>query len=536
MKLSSAAVHATLASVAASAAVELNRRATPLDVKLQQVNNSEIKAIVTNNGDKDLNLFVRNSFLDEAAIEKAEVYGAESRVAFDGLRQRTSMKNLDTDSFASLPAGQSIEATFDMAEMHDLTQGGDFDVLTQGAIPYAEGNTTDIVGAVPYLSNRLKANVLAAHATKVRRAFLDKIEEIKKRSTLTDCSGEKQTSTTTAMQNCQKLASAAAEAATADNAAFSDIFKNADPAEVKKVLNAVAEECGSTTGGVATYYCDQNSVPSQFASGGCQSQVLAYTMPSQSLVVNCDLYYSALPALTDTCYDQDQATTTLHEFTHLSEIKGTDDLGYGYSAATQLSGSQALNNADSYALFANAIANNCGAGGSSGSSSSTSGGSSSSGSSGSGTSTGSGSGTATTPDAGSGSGSGSGTGSGIGGISTPISGGGSSSGFGSGGTGTGSGFGGISTPGFGSGGTGTGSGFGGVSTPGFGSGGTGTGSGIGGIFTPPAGSGSSGFGSSGTGAGSSSDTSSGSGWFSWPPSWLTSSGRVSKGDHFSYSD
>jgi hypothetical protein len=60
-----------------------------------------------------------------------------------------------------------------------------------------------------------------------------------------------------------------------------------------------------------------------------------------------------LPALTKSCHAQDQATTTLHEVTHLSQIKGTQDLGYGYSAAIRLSATQALNNADSYALFAN---------------------------------------------------------------------------------------------------------------------------------------------------------------------------------------
>lgn len=32
---------------------------------------------------------------------------------------------------------------------------------------------------------------------------------------------------------------------------------------------------------------------------------------------------------------------------------GTEDNGYGYDAATALSSSQAVNNADSYALYAN---------------------------------------------------------------------------------------------------------------------------------------------------------------------------------------
>lgn len=49
----------------------------------------------------------------------------------------------------------------------------------------------------------------------------------------------------------------------------------------------------------------------------------------------------------------------LHEETHAPGVysPGTDDLGYGYAAATRLSSSQALNNADSYALYANGRCN-----------------------------------------------------------------------------------------------------------------------------------------------------------------------------------
>jgi deuterolysin len=55
------------------------------------------------------------------------------------------------------------------------------------------------------------------------------------------------------------------------------------------------------------------------------------------------------------CHAQDQATTTLHEFTHAPGVysPGTEDNGYGYDAATALSADAALNNADSYALYAN---------------------------------------------------------------------------------------------------------------------------------------------------------------------------------------
>ena len=135
-------------------------------------------------------------------------------------------------------------------------------------------------------------------------------------------------------------------------------------------LTAVANECGSTSSGATDYYCTD-------VYGYCSSNVLAYTIPSNNIVVNCPIYYTAIrkwtfdkhsflvqywsrkfiAALTSTCHAQDQATTTLHEFTHAPGVysPGTQDNGYGYSAATALSASRALANADSYALYANGM-------------------------------------------------------------------------------------------------------------------------------------------------------------------------------------
>lgn len=73
-------------------------------------------------------------------------------------------------------------------------------------------------------------------------------------------------------------------------------------------------------------------------------------------MVNCPLYFQELVPVTSTCHDQDQASTTLHEMTHAEGVLGsesTDDHAYGYAASTKLSASQAFNNADSYALYAN---------------------------------------------------------------------------------------------------------------------------------------------------------------------------------------
>jgi hypothetical protein len=78
-------------------------------------------------------------------------------------------------------------------------------------------------------------------------------------------------------------------------------------------------------------------------------------VPSANFITYCPIFFSDLPALASSCHAQDQATTVLHEETHAPGVysPGTQDLGYGYAAATRLSASQALNNADTYALYAN---------------------------------------------------------------------------------------------------------------------------------------------------------------------------------------
>lgn len=66
---------AALAAVASAASVDVNKRDTPLSIKLESVGNSEVKIAVTNNGEKPLNLLSKGTFLDEVApVEKVQVY------------------------------------------------------------------------------------------------------------------------------------------------------------------------------------------------------------------------------------------------------------------------------------------------------------------------------------------------------------------------------------------------------------------------------------------------------------------------------
>lgn len=264
-------------------------------------------------------------------------------MAFEGIKIRLLTTGLSQDDFLSLGAGETKEVTVETAALHSLADGGDFDVFAQGLIPYAEEGSTELAGNFPYDSNKLSMAIDGAVAATVAKA-------INKRTTIgSSCTGSKLSAVRTALSNCQKFASAAASAASAGTK-LDTYFKSTSTSvknEVSARLRAVASDCGGSGSATSTNCND----PYQ----GCSSNVLAYTVPSQNFITYCNLFFNELPAVTSTCHGQDQATTVLHEETHAPAVysPGTDDLGYGYAAATRLSTSQALNNADSYALYAN---------------------------------------------------------------------------------------------------------------------------------------------------------------------------------------
>ncbi|PKY09397.1 deuterolysin metalloprotease family protein [Aspergillus campestris IBT 28561] len=343
---------ALLALLPSALAIPVSADSPSLDVTLTQVGNTRVKAVVKNVGSEDVTFVHLNFFKDSAPVKKVSLFRESSEVAFEGVKKRFRSKGLTKDALTSLAPGAVIEDEFDIASTSDLTKGGSITVRTSGRVPTAKNSA--IVGSIPYSSNELTITVDGAEAAKVAHATKD----IVKRTEMTECSGEKQSALETALKNSVSLATKAAAAAeSGDDARFEEYFSTTDAetrSTVAERLQAVAKESGSTTSGNTQYYCEDTL-------GYCEPNVLAWTLPAQNIIANCDIYYSELPALASGCHDQDQATTSLHEFTHAPGTfsPGTDDLGYGYDAATALSTEDALNNADSYALFANAVYLDC---------------------------------------------------------------------------------------------------------------------------------------------------------------------------------
>ncbi|KAF2133668.1 neutral protease 2-like protein [Dothidotthia symphoricarpi CBS 119687] len=352
MKFISQLSVAALASYASAASVDVNKRETPLSVQLTAAGNSAVKVTLTNSGEKNLNLLSKGTFLDEQLpVEKVSVYsaGGSAKVPFEGIKVRLLTSGLSADDFLSLAAGETKELTVETAALHTLDAGGDFDIFAKGLLPFAEEGSTELAGSFNYESNKLAMSIDGAQAAQVAKALT-------KRTVIgSSCTGTRLSTVRTALSNCARLATSAATAATAGTK-LTTYFKSTTTATRNTVaarLRAVSTDCGGTSSRTSTNCNDPY--------GGCASNVLAYTVPSANFITYCPIFFSDLPALSSTCHGQDQATTVLHEETHAPGVysPGTDDLGYGYAAATRLSTANALNNADSFALYANAVYLNC---------------------------------------------------------------------------------------------------------------------------------------------------------------------------------
>ncbi|RDL40146.1 Neutral protease 2 [Venustampulla echinocandica] len=360
MRFTSSIATACTVAFAHAATIQNERRDAGLEVTLAPGEGSaaDVVATIKNVGAESLNLLTLGTFLDSAPVQKLGVVDeANEPVKFIGIFRTIKYSSLHEQYFQHLEAGATFTTTVSPAAVHDLGTGV-YTFSAEGAMPFALGNSTELSGSAVYFkSNDLTMNVDGAAVAQIKKAIPTR--SLTERTVLqSGCTSAQKSSTTNALTKCASMAKAAAQAASSGSASkFSEYFKTTSSSTRSTVaarLNAVASQCGSLTSGSTKYYCADTY-------GYCEPNVLAYTIPSTNEIVNCPIYYSALSLITNTCHDQDQTTTTLHEMTHAPGAfsPGTDDYAYGYSASIALTTAKSVLNADSYALYANAINLGC---------------------------------------------------------------------------------------------------------------------------------------------------------------------------------
>ncbi|KAH8165869.1 deuterolysin metalloprotease M35 [Xylaria polymorpha] len=347
--MKAAAIVSCLTGLANAAAINL-RGESPLVVEIEQVGNSEVKASITNTGNAGLRLLKAGSILDSAPVEKA-------RVAQGGIRVYVHTADLQDEAFQTIEAKETIEVQWDTAQLHDLSAGGDFNISTEGSLQYAEEGSNQIVGQVVYGSNVIQAQVDGVQAAQIHNAF-HQGEKAKRAVIQSDCSSSQKSIVNAAIGVAKTYVQNAAAAANAGTK-LQEYFKSTSSSTKSTVVNVFnkisTSVVNSGTSGNAKLYCTD-------VGSWCTDGVVAYTQPGSvgsEYIVLCP-YWFQFPATGNTCHIADQPYVIVHEATHLTEVKGTDDVCYGYDGCvTAISNSQSLNNADSYALYANAIQVNC---------------------------------------------------------------------------------------------------------------------------------------------------------------------------------
>ncbi|KGQ01853.1 hypothetical protein PAAG_11429 [Paracoccidioides lutzii Pb01] len=313
------------------------RDSEELDVKLTQVDGTVIKAVTLLQSRKSPSIV-------KVLIDIQESHALRS--PFGGIRVRHKTSDLSSDVITHLAPGESFEDEFDVAFTSDLSQGGPIVLQTQGYVPTTDTGGKTLSGVVRYKSNKLEIDVDGTTAAKSFAAM----NQFAKIAKLSSCEGSQGDDTRRALRDCASLSTLSAAQAWAGGPKMMEYFKANDETTRKLVADrftAIALESSNLTGGSTTYYCrDPYNI--------CTNNIIAYTIPAENLISNCPIYYTEFDNVNRKCHGQDRVTTSLHEFTHAPSVfsPGTKDIAYGYDACILLSTRDALNNADTFALFA----------------------------------------------------------------------------------------------------------------------------------------------------------------------------------------
>lgn len=249
-----------------------------------------------------------------------------------------------------LKAGSSIETIVDGTNVHNFEKSGVYSFSARGLLHFAIAPSTVPSGpAMVFESNTLTLQVDAQPAAAAAAKA-----HLQGRFMLQDgCNATEKAAAIASISNCRKLALAAvADASDPSSKRFVEYFKSNSSSTRETViarLKAVAEECSSTDGGVASFSCvDLANICVLYGP------LVAYTFWDTNRTITCPLFWER-PPLPETCHKQDHATTVIHETTHSEGVYAppTNDWAYAYNESVALSPERALANADNYSLYAN---------------------------------------------------------------------------------------------------------------------------------------------------------------------------------------
>lgn len=359
--LLTALVRLAFASVTTSPTDSPARTSSGLEVLLQSTGNTIIRATVSNIGNQDYNIFSKNTIIDQSPVDRVQITVDGAPVQSRGLRLIYGTDELDESLFVPIPAGQSVEVSFDIAATHWVHQSphGKHKITAVGSFQYAELNSTKIVGHIPYRSNGLAVEVDLVKAAAAFEGFHPPKDELRRRAYISDkrCTKDQIGQVRNGMEACAKAAQAAADQAAKGGSLYTVYFKSDFyQTDISKHLGAIANECNNFNRGAIRIYCDD--VP---GINECKVGTAAYAIQNPDELTFCPPWFK-LP-LYESCdlSGEGRAGIVIHEMAHFKRVHdpGCADYAYFKGASKGLNAYDASQNCDSLGYFAMDLYGKC---------------------------------------------------------------------------------------------------------------------------------------------------------------------------------
>lgn len=268
--------------------------------------------------------------------------------------------------FIKIPPRRIKVVEINLAELYDLSAGGSYAIEMFGALSVSEDKGNKVAGTVLYTSNELILDHVkekdAVDAADKHEARFKK--EVSKRAYA--CEEKENQAIIDTLWSTEFRTLAAQGVATKGPAdLLEEYFGSSSVATRSAVASTfikMAQQCQKDEDLSSVFRCSKKY-------RDCSSNTVAFTKPDSNTITYCPLFFK-LQETEEGCANVkdkkgkfsvlvDQVGSTIQQLAHLDGIRSARDFAYGYEASAKLKTGDAVLNADSYANFAAAVAEQC---------------------------------------------------------------------------------------------------------------------------------------------------------------------------------
>ncbi|RDB23883.1 Penicillolysin [Hypsizygus marmoreus] len=310
---------------------------------VSSIDDLKFTASVKNTGSESVKILKYGTILDDKLPTKSFVVMKDgAAVPFTGIKLSVSLTDIDDTAFTTIPAGESVTVTHEVASLYDFASAGvgkfSFEPITTFQIQGTEKATTPNFAKLQATSNKVDVQITGDLAKR-------ELPQLNKRAVDICTTSSRKSFIDASYTEGKALASGAVSYINSNGASslYRAYFGAISTSRVTSILNAVASE----NSGSRTLSCTDSF-------GACSSGVIAYTVISTTNIYFCSIFFNEVPSSglcsgTSVASRNVRGGTTLHELTHA--VGGTDDIQYGCAADQALSDANSVINADNYNCF-----------------------------------------------------------------------------------------------------------------------------------------------------------------------------------------